>query len=210
MKLKIQFKILISFMAMVALIIALGIFALISIRLMTEATRELVYVQEREGMVADLQVTIDRAVTALGNYLVSGEKSHRTTFIQLLLLSKKQLETLEEPPPEGRREVSPIEVRERAKVAALKRELDGIDASSREILGLADTIGKGEGRKTVQDVVAMAKGMFDRRKGRGGEVGPEQELRELEKILGVSADDARKRIQEIETLTRTLTESEAR
>lgn len=208
MRLKIHFKVLMSFMAMVALIIALIVFALYSMHLMAKANRALVQVQQKEGLVADLQVTIDRAVTALGNYLISGEKARRTTFIQLVLFSRRQTEALEEYSERSAGE--PGADLERQKIKELKAEMDAIDTSSREILALADKIEKGEGHRVVRDAVEMAKGILDRRKAPSAGGPPPSELQVLEQVLGVDTGDVQKRLSEIEQISKTLSESEGR
>ena len=125
MRIRIQSKILASFMAMVALIIALLLFTLFSIRIMADGTRRLVYVQKKSGLITDLQMTLDRAVTALGEYMVSGKKSRRATFIQLVLFYTKNIEALERSSLAGPAGKGTGDARERAAVAALKAEIAG-------------------------------------------------------------------------------------
>ncbi len=208
MKMRIRSKILLSFMAMVALIVALIVFTLVSMHIMIEGSRQLVYVQQKESLVADLQTTIDRAVTALGDYLVSGKKARRATFIRLILFYKRQVEALDvilkSPPGEGAR------ADEAKKIGELKAELETIDASSREILALADKIERAHGHKFIQDVVSAVKGAMGKRGAHGEKGASSTELNAMEDLLGVSTRDVRERLKELELLSTTISESESR
>ena len=208
MKIRIRSKILLSFMAMVALIIALIVFALVSMHIMSEGNRQLVCVQEKESLVADLQATIDRAVTTLGDYLVSGKRARRSTFIQLVLFYKRQVEALElylkRAPGDGGGGL------EAKKISELKAELETIDVSSREILALADKIERAQGHKIIQDVVSTVKGAIDKKGARAEKGTPGSELNVLEGLLGVSTRDAKERLKELERLGTTISESEFR
>jgi len=208
MKMRIRSKILLSFMAMVVLIIALIVFALVSMHIMSEGNRQLVCVQEKESLVADLQATIDRVVTALGDYLVSGERARRSTFIQLVLFYKRQVEALElflkSPPGDGGGGLEAKKIRE------LKAELETIDASSREILALADKIERAQGHKIIQDVVSTVKGAIDKKGARAEKGTPGSELNVLEDLMGVSTRDARERLKELERLGTAISGSEFR
>jgi len=208
MKIRIRSKILLSFMAMVALIVALIVFTLVSMHIMIEGSRQLVYVQEKESLVADLQATIDRAVTALGDYLVSGKKARRSTFIQLVLFYKRQVEALDiilkSPRGEGESAV------EAKKISELKAELETIDVSSREILVLADKIERAQGHKLIQDVVSTVKRAMDKKGARAEKGIPGSELNAIEDLLGVSTRDAQERLKELELLSTTISESESR
>lgn len=203
MKFRIRSKLLASFMAMVALIIALIVFAVVSMRMVTTGNKRLIYAQKKESLVSDLQTTIDRAVTALGDYLVSGKKSRRTTFIQLVLLYKKQMEALE-------KAALPAAGEERAAIASLKAEMDSIDGNSREVLALADKIEKSEGHKLIQDVVASARGALAGGSGTKDSASADKDLRMLENVLGVSTRAARARMNELEALGKTISESESK
>lgn len=208
MKISIQSKILLSFTAMVVLIVALIVFALISTHIMIESNRHLVRVQEKENIVANLQTTIDRAVTALGDYLVSGKKARRATFVQLVLFYKRQVEALDLISKNYRGdENGAVEAK---KIGELKVELDAIDASSREILALADTIERSEGHKIIQDAVSAVKKAMAKKGERPADGGQGGELNVLEDLLGVSTGDAQKRIKELEALGATISESESR
>ncbi|MCX6353646.1 MAG: ATP-binding protein [Candidatus Aureabacteria bacterium] len=207
---KIQSKILMSFMAMVAIIIALIVFAFLSLHIMDEANLQLIYVQKKAGLVSDLQVTIDRAVTALGGYLLSGEKAQRSTFIQLVLFSKRQVSVLEESSYKIPPGTLPGMDMERRKVKELKAEMEAIDTDARELLSLADKIEREQGQKVVRDMVEMARGVLDKKRAGGEGAQPAGDLRALEEILGVNTGDVQKRLQEIERLSMTISASEAR
>ncbi|MCX6339238.1 MAG: ATP-binding protein [Candidatus Aureabacteria bacterium] len=208
MKMRIRTKMLLSFMAMVALIVALIVFALVSIHIMSESNRQLVCVQEKESLVADLQATIDRAVTALGDYLVSGKRARRSTFIQLVGFYRRQVEALElfckSPRGDGGTGL------EAKKISELKAELKTIDVSSREILALADKIEGAQGHKLIQNVVSTVKGAMDKKGARAEKGTPGGELNALEDLLGVSTRDAQERLKELELLSATISESESR
>jgi signal transduction histidine kinase/HAMP domain-containing protein len=210
MQLKIRSKMLMSFMAMVALIIALIVFALLSIRIMVNGNRQLVYVQKKEGLISDLQITVDRAVTALGNYLISGKEASRATFIQLVLFSRRQVESLEESITKASSGGGEIGALEAKKIGELKVELDAIDRNSREILALADKIEKGHGHKIIQDVVQAVREAVGRKKNAAATGRPPGDLRSLGDLLGVSTRDAQERIEEIEVLSKMISESESR
>jgi len=207
---KIQFKILTSFMVMVLIIVALIVFSILSMHIMSDSTRELVYIQEKEGLLADLQATIDRAVTSLGTYLVSGEKARRATFIQLVIFSKRQMVSLREAAANPVGDTLPGEVLERKKILELQTEMNTIDKGAQEILSLADKLEKDEGHKVVRDMVEMAKGYMEKRRVSGGGGEASSDLKALEDILGVNTRDVRKRIEEIERLSKTLSGSETR
>jgi len=197
-------------MAMVAIIIALVVFAFLSLHMMDEANRQLIYVQEKEGLVSDLQVTIDRAVTALGGYLLSGEKAQRSTFIQLVLFSKRQVSVLEESSYKIPLGALPGTDMERRKVKELKAEMEAIDTDARELLSLADKIEREQGQRVVRDMVEMARGILDKKRAGGEQAQPAGDLRALEQILGVNTGDVQKRLEEIERLSMTVSASEAR
>ena len=210
MRIRIQSKILASFMAMVALISALLLFTLVSVRIMADGTRRLVYVQEKEGLITDLQMTLDRAVTTLGEYMVSGKKARRETFIQLVLFYNKYLDSLEESCRRGPAGKGISDDRERKKIAELKAEIATIDRSSRELLALADKIEKSQGHRLIQDVAATVKGVIDKKGETGRGETPARELAVLGSLLGVSTRDAQERLAELEVLSRTISESESR
>jgi len=210
MRIRIQSKILASFMAMVALIIALLLFTLFSIRIMADGTRRLVYVQKKSGLITDLQMTLDRAVTALGDYMVSGKKSRRATFIQLVLFYTKNIEALERSSLAGPAGKGTGDARERAAVAALKAEIAVIDRNAREILSLVDRIERAQGHRLIQDVAASVKDALEKKAEGGGGGAPSQELAMLGGLLGVSTRDAQRRLAELEVLSRTISESESR
>ncbi len=208
MKISIQSKILLSFTAMVALIVALIVFALISTHIMIESNRRLVRVQEKENLVANLQTTIDRAVTALGDYLVSGKQARRATFVQLVLFYKRQVKALDLISKDyGGDESGAVEAK---KIGELKVELDAIDVSSREILALADTIERAEGHKIIQDTVSAVKKAMVKKSERPATGDPGGGLNVIEDWLGVSTSDAQKRLKELELLSSTISESESR
>lgn len=209
MRIRIQSKILASFMAMVALMSALLIFTLISIRIMADGTRRLVHVQKKEGLISDLQMTLDQAVTALGEYLLSGKETRRTTFIQLVLFYRKDLEALGEACGRGGDAEGPARDGERKKLAALKADIDAIDRGSRELIGLADKVEKAQGRRLLQDVAATVKGVVEAKGAAHGRGAQARELAVLENLLGVSTRDARDRLAELEVLGRTISESES-
>lgn len=195
---------------MVAIIIALIVFAFLSLHIMDEANLQLIYVQKKAGLVSDLQVTIDRAVTALGGYLLSGEKAQRSTFIQLVLFSKRQVSVLEESSYKIPPGTLPGMDMERRKVKELKAEMEAIDTDARELLSLADKIEREQGQKVVRDMVEMARGVLDKKRAGGEGAQPAGDLRALEEILGVNTGDVQKRLQEIERLSMTISASEAR
>ncbi|MDD5557221.1 MAG: ATP-binding protein [bacterium] len=202
----IRLKMLLSFMAMVALIVALIVFALVSSRIMADGARRLMHVQQKEALIADLQTTVDRAVTALGGYLLSGREAQRTTFIQLVVFSRRQLAALERTAAAD----AGGGALERRKIAELRAEIDRIEENAREVILLADRIEKGRGQEIVRDVIGTVKSALDRRKApEGGERTP-GDLRSLGALLGVSTRDAQERLEEIEALSRLVSESEAR
>jgi PAS domain S-box-containing protein len=210
MRIRIQSKILASFMAMVALIIALLLFTLFSIRIMADGTRRLVYVQKKAGLITDLQMTLDRAVTALGEYMVSGKKSRRATFIQLVLFYTRNIEALERSSLSGPAGKGAADARERAAVAALKADIAVIDRNAREILSLVDRIERAQGHRLIQDVAASVKNALEKKAEGGGGGAPSRELAVLGGLLGVSTRDAQRRLAELEVLSRTISESESR
>ncbi|MEJ2746068.1 MAG: HAMP domain-containing protein, partial [bacterium] len=207
MKISIQSKILLSFMAMVALIVALIVFALISTHIMVDSNRQLVRVQEKENLVANLQTTIDRAVTALGDYLVSGKQARRATFVQLVLFYKRQVGALELISENYRGDENSVEAK---KIVELRVELEAIDTSSREILALADKIEKAEGHKIIQDAVSAVKKAMSKKSEQPEPENPGSELNIIEELLGVNTQDAQKRLKELELLSATISESESR
>ena len=197
-------------MAMVALISALLIFTLFSIRIMADGTRRLVYVQRKAGLITDLQMTLDRAVTALGDYMVSGKKARRATFIQLVLFYTRNLEALEQSSASSPKGKSAGGERERAAIAALKADVAVIDRNSREILSLADKIEKAQGHRLIRDVAASLKGAIEKKAGGGKGGRPARELAVLGGLLGVSTRDAQQHLAELEVLSHTISESESR
>lgn len=207
MKLRIRSKMLLSFMTMVALIIALVILALFALRIVANGNRQLVYVQEKSSLVSNLQMTIDRSVTALGDYLISGKKARRTTFIQLALLSTDYLEALERYRgvcPEAGDELVVLEHRT---IVGLRGEMEKIDAISREILALADKIDREHGHDLIKEMGSVIKEALD--VGSGAESGEVQakDLATLGSVLGISTREAQKRLSELEALSRTISES---
>lgn len=210
MRVRIQSKILASFMAMVALITALLVFTLVSVRIMADGTRRLVHVQGKEALITDLQMTLDRAVTALGEYIVSGKKARRTTFIQLVLFYKSHLDALEEACQRGPEGKGRSDEREQKKIAELKAEVVTFERCSRELLALADKIEKAQGHRIIQDVAATVKGVLEKKGEPGGGEKPSHELAVLGSLLGVSTRDAQERLAELEVLSRTISESESR
>jgi signal transduction histidine kinase/HAMP domain-containing protein len=207
MKLRIRSKLLISFMAMVVLIAVLIGFALYSMLLMNNSNLRLVYIQEKEGLISDLQMTLDRAVTALGDYLVSGKKARRTTFIQLVLFYRRQVETLEEYQKYVAGEDEEIGKKESKSIVELKAELEKIDNSSRELMVLADKIPRVKGEQLIKEVGAVIKGALTQKANAGREVKPASDLSVLGELLGISTQEAQERIEELEQLSTTISES---
>jgi signal transduction histidine kinase len=207
MKMSIRTKLLLSFLLTLALIGGLVLFAIFSIRLITESNRQLVYVQEKAGIVSDFQITLDRAITTLGDYLITGKRGRRSTFVQLVLLYRRQFETLEQLQNYSLEGTEDISRAQRLKIQGLKAEIEKIDLNSRELMGIADTIEKEHGHELMSEVGEAIQTALVRKSELSSDQSKLGNLKTLGDLLGVSTRDVQIRLEELEMLRKTISES---